>query len=308
MNFTHNRFVLSRGIYPAAVTPFDENGRIDMPSVAKLLAWFEAAGCKGAVLGGTNGEGPSLSAVEKRDLLKAAMPLRGKLNLILGIATPSLDEAIWLCKQAANAEASAVLVMPPFYFREAGEEGHYEWFSRVLDASPAPVLVYNFPNRAGFTISASLLNRLSSHPQFLGAKDSSGSVENLTSYREALSPEKLLFVGNETLLLQALELGWSGSISGVANILPMWLTAILRDCDGGEKESAEAKFALVKPLIESMRKYPQPAMNKALLEREGIIGSGAVRVPLMRVGAEVEEAADLIRNVVGGMVVAAAAG
>src|SRR5690242_13518793 len=120
--------MLFPGIYPAAVTPFDSKGRVDMVSMAKLLAWFESGGCAGAVLAGTNGEGPSLSAVEKRDLLKASMPLRGKLDLILGVATCSSDEAIWLCKQAANDGAAAVLLMAPYYFREASDAGIAEWF------------------------------------------------------------------------------------------------------------------------------------------------------------------------------------
>src|SRR4051812_1946026 len=107
--------VLERGIYPAAVTPFDEKGRVDILCVARLLAWFESNGCKGAVLAGTNGEGPSLSPVEKRDLLRDAMPLRGTLDLILGIATSSSDEAIWLCKQAGAVGAKAILLMPPYY-------------------------------------------------------------------------------------------------------------------------------------------------------------------------------------------------
>src|SRR5438270_11988307 len=113
--------VLKSGVYPAAVTPFDAKGRVDMVSVAKLLAWFEAGGCAGAVLAGTNGEGPSLSPVEKRDLLrdaKRSIPSppapsppegRGGLDLILGIATSSSDEALWLCKQATALGATAAL-------------------------------------------------------------------------------------------------------------------------------------------------------------------------------------------------------
>src|SRR5688572_23691682 len=99
--------MLKPGVYPAAVTPFDEKGRVDMAGMARLLAWFEANGCVGAVLAGTNGEGPSLSATEKRDLIQHAVPLRGKLDLVLGIATPSLDEAIWLTRRAEEAGAVA---------------------------------------------------------------------------------------------------------------------------------------------------------------------------------------------------------
>src|SRR5690349_13881865 len=131
------------GLYPASVTPFDSEGQIDLPSLAKLLAYFEASGCRGVVLAGTNGEGPSLSAVEKRDLIREAMPTRGRLDVILGVATPSLEEAVWLNNQAAKAGAIASLVMPPGYFREASEEGVEGWFMQVLDRSKLPIIVYN---------------------------------------------------------------------------------------------------------------------------------------------------------------------
>src|SRR3954467_7098266 len=103
-------------------------GEIDVSAMARLLAWFEACGCTGAVLAGTNGEGPSLSATEKRDLIRESMPLRGKLDIILGIASSSLEEAVWLCNQARKSGAAAALVMPPSYFREATEDGLVEWF------------------------------------------------------------------------------------------------------------------------------------------------------------------------------------
>src|SRR5690349_2804546 len=99
--------MLEPGVYPASVTPMLSDGQVDMPSVARILAHFKAAGCKGAVLAGTNGEGPSLSAVEKRDLIRIAVPIFPELKVVAGIATPSLDEAIWLASQAHKAGAAA---------------------------------------------------------------------------------------------------------------------------------------------------------------------------------------------------------
>lgn len=277
---------VSPGIYPAAVTPFTPEGEIDYVSVAKLLAWFEAAGCAGAVLAGTNGEGPSLSAIEKRDLLRKAMPLRGKLSLILGIATTSLEEGIWLAKQAAKDGAEAVLVMAPFYFKEANEEGVAKWFEELMSGSPLPVLVYNFPQRTGVTISAELLARLARHEKFGGAKDSSGDAQNLLGYKQAVG-DKPLFVGNETLLFDALKAGWSGSISGAANTVPQWLSQITAEWLKGDVESAAAKFEILLPALKAIRGAPQPAVNKALLARHGVIDSGNPRLPLLQADHEV---------------------
>ncbi len=292
--------MLQPGVYPAAVTPFDEKGRPDLPSVARMLAWFEHCGCTGAVIAGTNGEGPSLSAAEKRDLIAAAVPLQGKLDLILGIATPSLDEATWLTRRAADAGAKGVLVMPPFYFRDAPEEGVRRWFEAVLEGSPLPVIVYNFPQKTGVTLGADLLGSLSRHPYMAGAKDSSGSPENLPAFRAALGPEKLLFVGDETLLLDALGSGWSGTISGASNVLARWISRIVVEWRGDDRESAVAKFELLEPLIGAIRRSPQPASHKALLHRWGILERPDVRLPLLSAPSEVVEDLDrAIRERIG---------
>ncbi len=267
------------GCFPAAITPYREDGEVDQPGMARLLAWFESKGCAGAVLGGTNGEGPSLSAIEKRDLLRAMMPVRGSLDLILGVATPSLTEAIWTCKQAAKIGAAAALVMAPGYFREASEDGIRGWFMALMDEADLPVLVYNFPQRTGITISADLMESLGRHERMAGAKDSSGNAENLGRYAAAL-PGRSLFVGNETLLLDALRSGWSGTISGAANVLPCWLSRIVALWQAGEQEQAEIKFKLILPALEAIRKSPQPATNKAVLAGLGVIDSGRVRLPL----------------------------
>jgi 4-hydroxy-tetrahydrodipicolinate synthase len=279
---------MTSGLYPASVTPFEASGEIDYPSLAKLLAFFETSGCTGVVLAGTNGEGPSLSAVEKRDLIREAMPLRGKLEIVLGIASPSLEEAVWLSNQAEKAGAVASLVMPPGYFREASEQGIEAWFRQLLDRSRLPIIIYNFPQRTGITLTADLLGRLAQHENFAGVKDSSSSVENLDSYAAAVLPLlKKLYVGDEALLIKALEAGWSGSISGSANSMPLPLATIIRECHDGRKESARVKHSLVLPIIERLRKSPQPATHKGVLQARGTIESASVRLPLLSIPEEV---------------------
>ena len=290
---------MRRGVYPAAVTPFNAKGEIDFAGIAKLMAWYKSGGCTGVVLAGTNGEGPSLSAVEKRDLVKGAVPLADGLEVVLGIATPSLDEAVWLCRQAHLAGAVAALVMPPGFFRDVSEEGIANWFGAVLDKSPIPVLVYNFPQRTGITVPASTMARLSNHEKFLGLKDSSGDADNMSAYAAALDgTDKCLFVGDETLLIHALKHGWTGSISGAANLLPGWLTQIVAEWVS-DRESAEAKFELVLPTLKAIRTCPQPAANKRILFELGVLESADVRLPLEAPSIErIEAALTLVKSLV----------
>jgi 4-hydroxy-tetrahydrodipicolinate synthase len=271
--------ILPPGVYPAAVTPFDERGRIDLTAVARLLAHFRAEGCQGVVVAGTNGEGPSLSAVEKRDLVKAAVPLAEGMPVVAGIATPSLEEAAWLARQAGDAGAAAVLLMPPGFFREATEAGIEAWFRAVMDRSPIPVLLYNFPQRTGLALDPDLVRRLADHPKFLGVKDSSGEAANLSAYAQA-APEGRLFVGAETLLADAMAAGWSGTISGAANSIGRWLAAALADWDT-EPESARTKLEMIRPALLALRSVPAPAVHKIVLRDRGVLPNAHVRLPLL---------------------------
>ncbi len=271
---------MKRGVYPASVTPLNAKGDIDFPSVARLMAWFKAAGCSGIVVAGTNGEGPSLSAVEKRDLVKGAVELADGLEVVLGVSTPSLDEAHWLCKQSFSAGAHAVLLMAPGFFRDVSERAILDWYQAVLDRSPIPILVYNFPKRTGITIPAETMRALAQHERMLGLKDSSGDAGNIVPFAQALSGTgKCLFVGDETLLGETLRHGWTGTISGAANVLPSWLCRVVAEWDI-DVESATNKLALIEPALRAVRSCPQPASNKAILFELGILPSDDVRLPL----------------------------
>jgi len=288
---------MKSGVYPASVTPLDAKGQIDFASIAKLMAWFRAGGCSGVVVAGTNGEGASLSAVEKRDLVKGAVGLADGLEVILGVATPSLDEAMWLCKQSHAAGAQGVLLMAPAFYRDASEEGIAQWFEAVLNSSPIPILIYNLPQRTGITLRAEMMARLSKYDMMMGLKDSSGNAENLSTYADALKGTgKVLLVGDETLLIPALRNGWTGTISGAANVIPGWLSQIVAEWSV-DKESAEAKAALIEPTLRAIRSCTQPAANKRILVELGVLPSADVRLPLVSPSTEqVQPVLALVRS------------
>lgn len=261
---------LSMSVLPASVTPYDDRGRVDHAGIARLIAYFESTGCDGIVLAGTNGEGPSLSGPEKRDMIKTAMslPKKSGFKIVLGIATNSLEEARWLTRQGADE----VLLMAPGFFRDASEDAMLSWFEAVMSASPVPVIVYNFPQRTGFSLSAAGLARLAMQRAFAGVKDSSGHEPNIADFAAVLQGRPG-YMGNELLLMKALEAGWTGTISGAANVVSEWLVPIVADRD-------EVKFELLQPALEALRKSPQPSTNKAILASRGILDRPDVRLPL----------------------------
>ena len=260
------------GSFVALVTPFTPLGTIDFPAVARLLAYHESAGTTGVVLAGTNGEGVSLSGPEKRELVEFAVQHAGGLDVVCGLATCSLTEAIWLSKRALEAGAIASLAMPPFYFRGATEEGIEAWLRELLSGSSLPCILYNFPANVGFPLSANLVRRLFATEHVVGIKDSSGDRGSLNGYLETAQEfGKQVFVGDERLISECLSGGGSGTVSGLANSYPRLVSRVAN----GDSE--------LQPIVDgahaAIKKHPQPAVHKYVLACRGLQG-GMLRPPL----------------------------
>jgi dihydrodipicolinate synthase/N-acetylneuraminate lyase len=213
-------------------------------------------------------------------MLRIAKSAAGGLKVILGVLTSSLSEAKWMVQQAGKNGADAILLMPPSYFRRASVTGVTEWLQDVMDHSPLPVLLYNFPKMSGYGFSAESLSSLRVHPKFAGLKDSSGDLANLALFRSLVGPDDSLFVGDETLLLSAMEAGWTGSISGAANVVPQWLSRLIASWLAGDEASARTLFEFILQALVAMRSCPQPETHKAVLKAAGLLSNASPRLPL----------------------------
>src|SRR5687768_13017053 len=149
------------GVYAAAVTPFRDSA-LDLEAVSHLLSFLASRGCHGAVLFGTTGEGPSFSPAEREALMRRAREAKESIpgfRLIAGTGTPSLSETIDLTKLAFDLGFESVLVIPPYYFRKATDNGLFAWFSEVIHRavpSTGYLLGHHFPNMAGVGFSMAL--------------------------------------------------------------------------------------------------------------------------------------------------------
>lgn len=286
--------MIPKGLYPALITPFLPDGRLDHVTVAQLIAWHQDQGCQGAVLAGSNGEGASLSATERRDLLKEAKLTAGPMKLIFGLPTSSIDDVRWGLKQAASLQADAVLLSPPSFFRRAPEEGVARWIRQALDWAETPVILYHNPPVFGVPLPLEWFEELASHPSCGGVKNSAADPALFAWMSERLKPDQAHFVGDETLLAEALNGGANGSISGAANVVPLWLSQII---SRWPSEDAQVKLELLMPVLKAIRSHPQPETHKSVLAGWGLIPSREPRLPLM--AQDGVPVADLIKQVTG---------
>ncbi len=293
------------GVYVAAVTPLKADFSPDLEAIPLLLDFYARRGCHGALLLGTTGEGPSFSPAEREAIFRAGGKVREahpEFRLMAGTGTPSLDETITLNKTAFNLGFDGVVVLPPFYFRDASEEGLFAWFSNVIESSvprDGTFLGYHFPAMSGVGLDISLLKRLrDAFPnRFGGLKDSSGDLAHAQMLISELDNCAVL-VGSDRLLSPALEAGGAGCITALANLVSPELRKIWEAHQRGETvEETQKKVDSARGVLDGLK--PFPASLKGLLaELHGFPG-WPVRPPLVAFEKKkIEEAADELRKIV----------
>ena len=291
------------GVYAAAVTPLHHMSNedkdaslLDLDSVPALLNFFASRGCHGIVLFGTTGEGPSFSPTEREILMRAVCQYRQLVpgfRLIAGTGTPSLSESIDLTKLAFDLGYDAALVVPPYYFRKATDDGLFNWFSELINKavpSTGYILGYHFPNVAGIGFSVELLSRLKDAfpTQFAGLKDSSHDPDLARTLGETFGSDLAVFTGTDSYLQLAMENHAAGCITAPANVISPQLREVWDAiCESRDITESVARVKTLRNLLDQYQPFP-PTL-KALLHHLHEFPRWAVRPPLIEISPELEE-------------------
>lgn len=286
------------GVYAAAVTPLKADSTLDLDSVPALFRFFAGRGCHGAVLFGTTGEGPSFSPTEREMLMRLARQVRASMpgfRLIAGTGTPSLSETIDLTKLAFDLGFDGVLVVPPYYFRKATDNGLFAWFNEVIHKavpSDGYMLGYHFPNVAGVGFSMELLTRLKETfpAQFAGIKDSSHDSDLARNLGATFGSDLVVLTGTDSYLQLAMHNQAAGCITAPANIISPDLRELWELMNEG-KDATEALMRVRQQRDILDRFPPFPPTLKTLLHRLHGFPRWAVRPPLEPLPHELEEQA-----------------
>ncbi len=272
------------GIFAATVTPFGEDGlTIKEEWIPKHLAYLQSHGCDGVVPMGSNGEGPSLNVAERQALLEEVMAHNGSLKVIPGTGAASLSDTIALTRHAFTVGADAVLIVPPFYWKQVTLEGALRYFRTLFDKALQPgqqVLLYNIPQLSYFPITHPLLDGLlATHPEaILGIKDSTGNLENTVGYITAY-PQLTIIVGSDRLAGPAQAAGAKGTITAGGNVIPHLLQAVRRKVLAGENFDPQQQAVNdMRALLEKFA--PMSAAVKVLLTRLADLPFSHMRPPL----------------------------
>ncbi|TVY27066.1 putative 4-hydroxy-2-oxoglutarate aldolase, mitochondrial [Lachnellula hyalina] len=223
---------ITAGFYVPIVTPFSkETEGLDYPALRQHVTWLAKCSVAGIVTQGSNGEAVHLSHTERQivtSTTREALNSAGfdDLPIIVGCGAQSTLETIELCSHAAQAGGDAALVLPPSYYHSLYNDASIlDFFADVADASPIPILIYNYPGAtSGFDMDSDAIISLSKHPNIIGCKLTCGNTGKLNRIVAATSasskPAFLCMGGSADFTTQALVGGGSGIIGGLGNIAP----------------------------------------------------------------------------------------
>ena len=275
------------GVWSAAVTPLFDDLTVNYPGMVAHFEWLLANGCDGVAALGTTGEANSFTMGERLGVIEAAASSRiAKDKIMIGTGCCALPDTIELTKAALDAGFHQILMLPPFYYKDVGDDALFSCFDYVIQKignSEMRVVVYDFPKMTGLEIGADLLVRLNKmYPQTeVGEKDSSGRLEDMQAVARAI-PDFRTFAGTEQYLLPILKEGGAGCITATGNATSMLCQDVYAAYLSGNILSAEAAQEIATATRLMLQTYGAvPAMKELMAENSGNLNWRNMRPPIL---------------------------
>jgi len=266
-----------KGIFPALLTPFDDNDEINFDAMGKLMERLIEKGVSGFYIDGSTAEAFLLSFEERKAIIKAAADLNaGRKTLIAQIGCISTKQSVELAKYAQNCGYDAVSSVPPFYFKFSFEEIKKYYFD-IVDAVDIPMVIYNIPGYSGVNFSVDNMTEFLSDDRFLGVKHTSPDYFALRRFKSAF-PDKIMFNGFDETFLAGLSMGADGAIGSTYNFMPEIFIKIFELFRKGDIRDASRLQEKADIIIAELLKYGVMSGCKAILTEMGI-PMGGVRAP-----------------------------
>jgi 4-hydroxy-tetrahydrodipicolinate synthase len=250
------------GLSAALTTPFRPDGGVDLPRFVGHARWCLQNGCDSVTAFGTTGEGTSIGMADREQVLGALAGAGCDMarEVVAGVSANSVEGAAAQARMALDLHCRALLVAPPFYFKNLAEDGLYAWFAGLIDAlgdAARDIILYNIPQVTQVALPVTLVGRLkTAFPGIIiGVKDSSGDWP----YTQALLAdhgELAILIGDERFLAQGMRQGAQGTICGLANFCPQVIESVI--------ESGRDDPRVVR-MVDELLKYPVIPAIKALV-------------------------------------------
>jgi 4-hydroxy-tetrahydrodipicolinate synthase len=267
------------GSMTAIITPF-RDGRVDGEALERLVEFQVQNGTSAIVPCGSTGESSTLSHAEHAEVVRLVVRLvRGRIPVIAGTGSNSTSEAIALTRAAQEAGAAAALLISPYYNKPT-QEGIYQHYKSIAEATRFPLIVYNIPGRTASKIEATTIARLAQLEEIVGLKEATGSLDEPQEVIRLCGDKIEVYSGDDSLTLPILAVGGVGVISVVANIMPKESAQMVAACRRGDWDTARKLHYQLLPLIRALFLETNPIPVKAAVAMMGYC-QDALRLPLL---------------------------
>jgi 4-hydroxy-tetrahydrodipicolinate synthase len=253
------------GTYTAIVTPF-RRGQVDEKALRHLIEAQAEAGVDGIVPVGTTGESPTLNYEEHIQVVALSVKFAaGKLKVLAGTGGNSTSEAIYLTQAAERDGADGSLQVTPYYNKPT-QEGLFQHFKAVADATKLPILLYSIPGRCGVEIGVDTCRRLAAAcKNIVGIKEAGGNPDRVSQLRAACGGQFTILSGDDSLTLPFMAVGAAGVVSVASNVIPREVAQMVRAFAAGRLAEAQQLHHRFYPLFKDLFVETNPIPVKAAL-------------------------------------------
>ncbi|KKB10258.1 4-hydroxy-tetrahydrodipicolinate synthase [Devosia chinhatensis] len=287
-----------RGSITALITPM-RDGVVDEKAFASFVDWQISEGTHGLVPVGTTGESPTVSHEEHHRIVQICIEVANKrVPVIAGAGSNATAEAVSLAQHAEKSGADAVLSVVPYY-NKPNQEGLFQHFSAVARSVGIPIILYSVPGRTVVDLAVDTIVRLrDAHPNIIGVKDATGSLERASMQRSKLGKDFILLSGDDSTALGFNAHGGHGCISVTANVAPRLCSQMQDACTVGDFNTAREINDKLVYLHRDLFMEPNPAPAKYVANRLNLCAN-EVRLPLVPVAKPTQEAMDFAMHHAG---------
>ena len=277
----------------AMITPYTESGEVAYEKAAELARHLVKTGSDGIVVSGTTGESPVLTKDEKERLFVTVKEaVAGQAAVIAGTGSYNTAESLALTKIAEKAGVDGIMLVTPYY-NKPSQEGLYQHFKTIAEATSLPVILYNVPGRTSVNMLPPTVSRLSEIENIVAVKEASGSLDQVSEIRRSTPDEFLIYSGDDSLTMPILAVGGHGVISVASHVAGLLIKEMIDSYFSGRVDRARELHLKLFPLFKVLFITTNPVPVKAAVNMIGI-ESGLPRLPLV---AATPQEAEAVRKV-----------
>ena len=270
-----------KGMGVALITPFKEDDSIDFDALLKIIEYQIESGTDYIVVLGTTAETPTLAEDEKSEIIKAAVTqVRGRIPIVLGVSSNCTRSVSKQLKEGNYQGIDAIMSVVPYY-NKPSQEGIYQHFKAVAEASPLPIVIYNVPSRTGVNMTAETTLRIArDFEHIIAVKEASGNFDQIKNIIHNKPDHFQVISGDDSLAYPIIVLGGVGVISVLGNAFPKEFCQMVHLALKGDFENAQVIHTHFTELIDLLFVDGSPAGVKSALNILGFI-ENKLRLPLI---------------------------